>query len=186
MRSTCFSVLTVAAMCAALSHVGHAQSNTLTLFGSGSGAFEVPGVGAAGVGTATCTMNRTTVEISCTARVHNIVDLTAAHIHVGGPGTSGPTVIDIPDIPRRSSDDFVLSWTWKESDLTGTLGRLRPAQGVLKMADLFEACSSGNCYLNFHTSANPGGEIRIQLCPQGEESRFANQFYLINVCHPAR
>ena len=140
----------------------------------------------AAVGTATCTMNRITVEISCTVRIHNIVDLTQAHIHVGGPGVAGPTVIDIPNLPLRSSDDFVLSWTWKESDLTGTLGRLRPAQGVLKMADLFEACSSGNCYLNFHTTGNPGGELRINLCPQGEETRFANQFYLINVCHPTK
>jgi hypothetical protein len=181
MRSTFITVLTAAAMCAALSHVGHAQTSTLTLFGSGSGAFETPPVASAGVATATCTMNRTTVEISCTARVHNIVDLTAGHLHVGGPGAAGPVVIGISGLPLRSSDDFVLSWTWKESDLT-----LRPAQGVLKMADVFEACSSGNCYLNFHTSANPGGEIRINLCPQGEENRFANQFYLINVCHPAK
>jgi len=186
MKRTCFSVLAAAAVWAAIAQVGHAQSNTLTLFGSGSGAFEVPPVATAAVGTATCTMNRTTAEFACTARAHNIVDLTAAHIHVGGPGAAGPTVIDIPNIPLRVSDDFVLSWTWRESDLTGTLGRLRPAQGVLKMADLFEACASGNCYLNFHTTANPGGELRIQLCPQGEENRFANQFYLINVCHPGR
>ncbi len=184
MRRTCFRVLTAAALWAACSQVGYAQ--TVTLFGSGSGAFEVPAVASAGVGTATCTMNATTVQFSCTARVHNIVDLTAAHIHVGGPGSSGPTVIDIPNIPLRVSDDFVLTWTWRESDLTGTLGRLRPAQGVNKMADLFEACSSGNCYLNFHTTGNPGGELRIQLCPQGDQTRNANSFYLINVCHPAR
>jgi len=181
MRRTCFRVLTAAALWAAISQAGFAQTNTLTLFGSGSGAFETPPVATAGVATATCTMNRTTVEIACTARVHNIVDLTAGHIHVGGPGAAGPVVMNIPNLPVRTSDDFVLSWTWKESDLT-----LRPAQGVLKMADVFEACASGNCYLNFHTSANPGGEVRINLCPQGDESRFANQFYLINVCHPAK
>lgn len=181
MRRTCFGVVTAAAMWAAIGQAGHAQSNTLTLFGSGSGAFETPPIASAGVATATCTMNRTTVEISCTARVHNIVDLTAGHIHVGGPGVAGPVVLNIPSLPTRTSDDFVLSWTWKESDLTQ-----RPAQGVLKMADVFESCSSGNCYLNFHTTANAGGEIRINLCPQGEESRFANHFYLINVCHPTR
>lgn len=187
MRRICFSLVALTALWTAMSATGHAQgSNIVTLFGSGSGAFEAPPVASAGVGTATCTMNRTTVEISCTARVHNIVDLRAAHIHVGGPGTPGPTVIDIPGLQIGISDDFVLSWTWKESDLTGTLGRLRPAQGVLKMADLFESCASGNCFLNFHTAANPGGEIRINLCPQGEENRFANPFYLINVCHPGR
>lgn len=186
MRTMSVSAVMLLTMWAAGATPGHAQSNTLTIFGSGSGAFETPPIATGAVGVATCTLHRTTVEFACTARVHNIVDLTAAHLHVGGPGASGPTVFDIPGIPRRSSDDFTLSWTWKESDLTGTLGRLRPAQGILKMADVFEACASGNCYLNFHSTANAAGELRIQLCPQGDENRFANPFYLINVCHPQR
>lgn len=180
MSRMCFSVLMFTAVWGGLSGAAYAQ-DTLTLFGSGSGAFETPPVATAGVATATCTLNRVDATIACTARVHNIVDLTAGHIHVGGPGAPGPVVIPIPGIPLRSSDDFTLSWTWTQSDL-----QLRPAQGVLKMADLFESCSSGNCYLNFHTTANPGGEVRINLCPQGDQSRFANQFYLINVCAPTK
>lgn len=90
-------------------------------------------------------------------------------------------MLGIPDLPTGSSDDFIHSWTWKESDL-----RLRATQGVLKMADVFESCSSGNCYMNFHTTANPGGEVRINMCPQGEDNRFANKFYQINVCAPGR
>ena len=155
--------------------------DTLTLAGSGSGAFETPPIGGAAVGTATCTLNRVNAEIACSARVHNIVDLIAGHIHVGGPGAAGPVVINVPGLPLRTSDDFVLSWTWTPADLT-----LRPAQGVLKMADLFEACSSGNCYLNFHTTANPGGEMRINLCPQGTGGRASNSFFLINVCSPGQ
>lgn len=156
----------------------------MTIAGSGSGAFETPPIASAGVATATCTLNSVTVEIACTARVHNIVDLTAGHIHAGGPGVAGPVLISIPGLPLRSSDDFVLSWTWTERDLT-----LRPAQGVLKMADVFESCASGNCYLNFHTTANDGGEIRINMCPQGPQgtpSRSLNPFYGINVCVPER
>lgn len=182
MRKIGFSVLMVGALWAAMADRGHAQSSTLTLGGSGSGAFETPPLATGGVATATCTMNRTTVEIACTARVHNIVDLTAGHIHVGGPGVSGPVLMGIPGLPLRSSDDFVHSWTWTESNLT-----LRPAQGVLKMADVFEACASGNCYLNFHTAQNPGGEVRINLCPENpERGRAANTFFAINVCEPAR
>ena len=49
-------------------------------------------------------------------------------------------------------------------------GRLR---GVLR----------GNCYLNFHSTQNPGGEIRINLCPQGD-GRVGNPFFAINVCIP--
>ena len=180
MKRMYVGVVVLVTMWAAAAAPGHAQSSTMTLFGSGSGAFETPGLATGGVATATCTLNRTTVEISCTARVHNIVDLTAAHIHVGGPGVAGPVMMNIPNIPLRSSDDFTLSWTWGERDLT-----LRPAQGILKMTDVFEACSSGNCYLNFHSSANPGGEVRIQLCPQGG-TRAANPFFAINVCDPTR
>jgi hypothetical protein len=178
----CFTVLAVAGIWAAAAASGHAQSTTLTLIGSGSGAFETPALANGSVATATCTMNRTTVEIACAARVHNIVDLTAGHIHVGGPGVSGPVLMGIPGLPLRSSDDFELSWTWTASNLT-----MRPAQGILKMADVFEACSSGNCYLNFHTSQNPGGEVRINLCPQmAGEGRAANPFFSINVCEPTR
>lgn len=180
MRRMYVGVVMLVAMWAATSTPGHAQSNTVTLFGSGSGAFETPALATGGVATATCTMDRTRVEIACSARVHNIVDLTAAHIHVGGPGVSGPVLMDIPGIPLRSSDDFTLSWTWTERNLT-----LRPAQGILKMADVFEACSSGNCYLNFHSSQNPGGEIRINLCPQGD-GRVGNPFFAINVCIPSK
>lgn len=176
-----FSIMVVVAIWAGMSEATYAQ-DTMTLFGSGSGAFETPvPIASAGVATATCTLTRSSLQIACTARVHNIVDLTNGHIHVGGPGTSGPTVLNIPNLPLRSSDDFVLSWTWTERDLT-----LRPAQGVLKMADVFESCASGNCYLNFHTTANAGGEVRIPMCPQGEDNRFANKFYQINVCAPGR
>jgi hypothetical protein len=181
MRTIYVGVVMLLTMWAAGSTPGHAQSNTITLFGSGSGAFETPPLATGGVASATCTMNRTSVEISCTARVHNIVDLTAAHIHVGGPGVAGPVLMNIPGLPLHVSDDFTLSWTWTQSNLT-----LRPAQGILKMADVFEACSSGNCYLNFHTAQNPGGEIRLNLCPQGPEGRAANTFYSINVCRPDR
>jgi hypothetical protein len=182
MKRIWFSVSMAAALVAALAHTGHAQgADTLTLIGSGSGAFETPGLANAAVASGVCTLNRASQQIACTARVHNIVDLTQGHLHVGGPGASGPVILNIPDLPLRSSDDFTLSWVWTERDLV-----LRPAQGVLKMADVFEACSSGNCYLNFHTSGNPGGEVRAQMCPQGEDGRAANKFYGINVCSPGR
>lgn len=174
------SVCVVAAIWTGLSAAASAQ-NTLTLFGSGSGAFEAPQVAGAGVGTATCTLNRTDSTIACTARVHNIVDLRAAHLHVAGPGVAGPVVLGIPDLPLRISDDFNLSWTWTDRDLI-----TRAAQGVTTMTDVFEACSSGNCYLNFHTTLNPAGEVRINLCPQGVDGRGANTFWGINVCEPRK
>lgn len=174
------SVLAVVWMSAGMS--GVASNHIVTIFGSGSGAFEQTPVATAGVATATCTLDSTALQIACTARVHNIVNLTAGHLPVGGPGASGPVVLGITGLPTGGSDDVVHSWTWTESDL-----RLRAAQGVLKMADVFESCASGNCYINFHTVLNPSGEIRINMCPQGAaEDRFANGLYQINVCSPRR
>jgi hypothetical protein len=172
-------IFVMAAMCTGLSGAAYAQ-DTMTIQGSGSSAFETPAIASGGVAFASCTLSRTSLQIACTARVHNLVDLTAAHIHVGGPGVAGPVMINIPDLPLRISDDFTLTWTWTERDLT-----LRPAQGISKMADVLEACSSGNCYLNFHTTANPGGEIRINMCP-ATEGRAGNPFYGINVCTPSK
>ena len=182
MRRSWFTLSLVVAMAAAMSLTGQAQGpDTQVISGSGSGAFETPGVVSGGVATGTCTLNRRTVQLACSARVHNIVDLTQGHLHVGGPGVAGPVILNIPNLPLRISDDFSLSWVWVETDLV-----VRAAQGINKMADVFEACSSGNCYLNFHTTGNPSGEVRIQMCPEGGDTRGANRFYGINVCAPAR
>ena len=150
--------------------------DTMTISGSGSGAFEDPKVAGGAFGYATCTMNRASKQIDCTARVYNIVDLTAAHMHATGPGIAGPVILPIPNLPTRVSGDFGLTWTWRASDLV-----VRAAQGVNTIDDVFEACSSGNCYLNFHTTLNPSGEMRINMCP---ESRSANIFFAADVCHP--
>jgi hypothetical protein len=172
-------IFVMAAACAGLSGAAYAQ-DTMTIQGSGSSAFETPPVSTGGVAHGTCTLTRSALQMACTARVHNLVDLTAAHIHVGGPGVAGPVAMNIPDLPLRISNDFTLTWVWRESDLI-----LRPAQGINSMTDLFESCSSGACYLNFHTTANPGGEIRINLCPTSD-SRGANPFFAINVCAPSK
>lgn len=177
--SRTFRLFVMVAVFAALSGTAFAQ-DTMTVQGSGSGAFETPGIAGGGVAWGSCTLNRAALQIECTSRVHNLVDLTAGHIHVGGPGVAGPVMMSIPSLPLRISDDFSLSWTWTERDLT-----LRPAQGITKMADVLEACSSGACYLNFHTTQNPGGEVRIQLCPT-LDSRAGNPFFGINVCAPAK
>jgi hypothetical protein len=172
-------VFVTAAVLAALSGTALAQ-DTVTVQGSGSSAFETPPIAGGGVAWGSCTISRSSLQFECAARVHNLVDLTAGHIHIGGPGVSGPVVINIPSLPLRISDDFTLTWTWTERDLT-----LRPAQGINKMMDLVEACSSGSCYLNFHTTQNPGGEIRIQLCPT-LDSRAGNAFFGINICAPSK
>src|SRR4029450_4273202 len=49
----------------------------------------------------------------------------------------------------------------------------RPAQGIRSMEEMMIAIASGNAYVNVHSQANPGGEIRGQLCPaKGSDNQF--------------
>ena len=84
--------------------------------------------------------------------------LTASHIHVGSPGTAGPVVIDFAPQPSASR---VRSGSRARR---GPSPRA-PAQGIRSMEDVMFAIAAGNAYVNVHSQANPGGEIRGQLCP---------------------
>jgi hypothetical protein len=69
---------------------------------------------------------------------------TAAHIHLGVPGENGPVIIPL----NRTADN---TWSVPASI------RLNDTQ--------YEAFRLGNLYVNVHSAANPGGEIRGQLTP---------------------
>ncbi len=118
---------------------------------------------------AQCTFDRDAQTISCSSRVYNIVDLSAGHIHIGGPGTSGPVIIPIPNLPLHISGTFGQSWTWRPADLVAN-----PATGINSFDDLVNSCVAGNCYLNWHTTASPGGALRVNLCPQSRASNTVN------------
>ena len=106
-------------------------------------------------------------SIDCHTNVFNIVNLTAGHLHLGGPGVSGPVAIPIPDLPVGVSGAFGQNFTL-ESLIP------RPAYGVRNFEELAYACASGNCYLNYHTAGNPAGEIRVQLCPAARQANTLN------------
>jgi hypothetical protein len=72
------------------------------------------------------------------------------HFHVGTPGRSGPIVKAIALSGDPASN--TVSGTWKTSDASQPL---TPA--------LVESLLTGRVYVNFHTAANPGGEIRGQV-----------------------
>src|SRR6266849_8779648 len=100
----------------ALTMASPTGAQQVVLSGSGSGGLDVPPQNNAAVAFAQCTFDRSAQTISCTSRVYNIVDLTAGHIHIGGPGTSGPAIIPIPNLPLHISGTFGQSWTWRPAD----------------------------------------------------------------------
>jgi hypothetical protein len=68
---------------------------------------------------------------------------TAAHIHRGAKGQNGPVIVPL----TKSGDTYTA-----------------PAGAKLSDADL-QAYKDGNLYVNVHSAAHKGGEIRAQLKP---------------------
>ena len=149
----------------------------VVLSGSGSGGLDVPAQNNAAVAYASCTIDRGAQTISCTSRVYNIVDLTAAHVHIGAPGTSGPVVIPIPNIPLHISGTWGQSWTWTAADFAPSTGNA--GVGLNSLDDLINSCVAGDCYLNWHTTVSPGGALRVNLCPV---NRAANTVNGVAIC----
>lgn len=79
--------------------------------------------------------------------VSDIISPTAAHIHIGEPGVSGPVVF-----PLFTGD--------------GNFGPGNPISGTLTLSPTqIVDLGMGRYYVNVHTVANPNGEIRGQLLP---------------------
>lgn len=85
-----------------------------------------------------------------------------AHIHIAPAGQEGPVAVWLyPSHPPAAM---------KNGEFTGVLARgsitAADLQGPLKgktIADLVDDIKAGNAYVNVHTKANPGGEIRGQI-----------------------
>lgn len=117
-----------------------------------------PGVLTGAVGTANVTLDSSNRSVTVELQVLNLPNAsTAGHIHVGPRGIAGPVVLDFT-FPAGRTGDFGLLFRLTTADF-----RPRPEFGINTMDDLIEAIANGNAYINVHTTAFPGGEIRGQL-----------------------
>lgn len=149
------------AMAGAFTLLFSAQANaqTMTLTATLSGSNEAPAVAATGSGgTATVVFDLAADTVTWTIDVYNLpTGVTAGHIHAGGPGVAGPVVVNFT-VSAGQSNDFRISGTARASDLVA-----RAAQGINSWDDLEQAAMLGQLYVNVHSQANPGGEVRGQL-----------------------
>ena len=123
---------------AIVSSAAIAADSTVTL----SGKEETPPVATAASGVAE-------IKVSADKKVSGAVKTTgvegtAGHIHLGAAGEKGPPVITLD----QGSDG---TWTVPE--------------GATLNDEQYAAYKAGKLYVNIHSAANKGGEIRAQLKP---------------------
>jgi hypothetical protein len=119
-----------------------------------SGGEEVPTVMTLSRGNAVFKLSKDGTELSYKLIVANLEDVVAAHIHMGEQGVNGPVIVGL------------YTGGLIEGKFSGIL-----AQGVISesslgeeaFAELLEMIMAGDTYVNVHTLANPGGEIRGQI-----------------------
>jgi len=107
-----------------------------------SGNQEVPPVTTSATGSGTITV---AADQSIAGSIKTTgVKATAAHIHLGAPGTNGEVIIPLTKVGEDG-------WT------VGPGAKLQDAH--------FQAFKDGSLYVNVHSAANPSGEIRGQIKP---------------------
>lgn len=112
-----------------------------------AGIGEAPRVDSFALGRAAVTLDGVRGALVVQAQVEGLDDATQAHVHEGYAGASGPVLVPLAQDPLDTGHWFV-------------------EDGLLNAAGL-TAFAAGRLYVNVHSPANPGGEIRGQVLPEG-------------------
>jgi len=121
-----------------------------------NGANDIPPIDTPATGIAQLVLDTDTLAFRYEIQLFDLANFTMMHIHLGGPDVDGPLV-------------YTLS---RNRSITHVAG-----QQVLDPIDLPDLLNGG-LYVNAHTTAYPGGEIRGQLYPgtvRGRTAPFAAQ-----------
>jgi len=124
-----------------------------------SGAAERPTpVTTTATGTSTVTINDANSTITFSVSVTGLLSPTLAHIHVGGVNDAGPIALSL-----LATAPAVGTFTGVLATGTGTAAQIVAGETFATLAVKIRA---GTAYINVHTVANAGGEIRGQLVAQ--------------------
>ncbi|HSH19256.1 MAG TPA: CHRD domain-containing protein [Draconibacterium sp.] len=127
-----------------------------------SGDQEVPMNESKAQGQAIFQLSKDGTELSYKLIVANLDDLRMAHIHLAPAGSNGGFVVWLyPSAPPAillpgTTNGILAEGVIKQGNLTGSLSG-QP------LSTLIDAMLADNAYVNVHTLAFPGGEIRGQI-----------------------
>lgn len=135
--------------------------HTVTFHIELTGNQQVPPVTTDAFGVANVRLIDNGTAISFRVVVCNIVDVIASHIHVGPAGTNGKVIIPFFGGQTLSSPHGCK--TLAEGIRTAADLNTKADPSITSWSDFVKTLLAGNTYINVHTTANPGGEIRGQL-----------------------
>ena len=93
----------------------------------------------------------------------DILGAAGAHIHCAEAGANGPVIIFLAGvIPGGLDGKLKIKGTLTDSNV------INPACGATT-SDVVASMIAGNTYVNVHSSANPGGEIRGQIAADDDD-----------------
>lgn len=98
-------------------------------------------------------------------RLHDGLRVFMAHIHCAPAGANGPIVVWLAGNPGGERA-WEVDGKWIDN-ASFTDADVIPGTGCGdNLAELIETLRNGGAYVNVHTRANPGGEVRGQVRPQ--------------------
>ena len=147
MKNFLYSVLLLTGLVAATAckRTEPAPDTTSPIISNLNGNQQVPMVTSTARGTITGTFDRNSNVFKYAVTYSGLTPL-GAHFHTGAPGASGPIAIELPK-NNAAKDGYV-------SPIEGAF-ILSPANAT--------ALTSNNFYVNLHTAAYTGGEIRANI-----------------------
>lgn len=126
------------------------------------GASEVPRTPSKATAEATFTVSPDGGKIGYTVTVHDLGDITMAHIHLGTVGKNGPVVVWL--YPASGKPKLIKGQDNGEL-ATGeiTAASLQGPEKDKPLSVLVKAIQAGDAYVNIHTVLHKAGEIRGQI-----------------------
>jgi len=145
--------------------VGAMSKRTFTAHLNSSNEVSGTGVDSKGTGQAIFRLNEDGTELYYKLIVANIDSVTQAHIHCGEAGVNGAVVVFLYGF---NADGITMNGTLAEGIITpeSIIPRADAPNcsgGLQTWDDLIERLQTGRSYVNVHTFAYPGGEIRGQI-----------------------
>ncbi|MBZ5585419.1 MAG: CHRD domain-containing protein [Acidobacteriia bacterium] len=166
-------VVSLCACMLVLAGVGY--SSPLTFTGTLSGANENPATGSPGTGSALVTFDPVTALLTVNVTFSGLeAGSTASHIHCCvAPGGTAGVATPVPTFPGfplgvtsgtyAQTFDLTLASSFNPAFVTANGGTVAGAEAAFAAG-----LENGMAYLNVHTTAFPGGEVRAFLAPVPE------------------